>query len=169
MWVRLARRACSFAFCKMRLDAIGHPGILGLALCILHPTCREVGFSFLAYWIVKWYGYWNAAPVYLVIVFPCLSWQVICIRVPPLNNCLCTSSHFFAFGFSPACSLLAAFLFAGFSFMSLKLSLCYSNLPAPCLGPPELNSTVEGGSAIIFPSSLNIVTSIDCYFFLDDF
>lgn len=55
--------------------------------------------------------------------------------------------------------------------MSLKLNLRYSNLPALCLGPLDLNLTVEGGSAIIFPSSLNIVTSIDCYFFrwfLDD-
>lgn len=142
MWVRLARRACSFAFCKMRLDAIGHPGILGLALCILHPTCREVGFSFLAYWIVKWYGYWNAAPVYLVIVFPCLSWQVICIRVPPLNYCLCTSSRFFAFGFSPACSLLAAFFVCWIQLYVIKAQFVLQQPARPVFGSSgtELNS-----------------------------
>ena len=34
LWVRIARKACWLAYCKMRPDVVGHPGIFG----ILHLT-----------------------------------------------------------------------------------------------------------------------------------
>lgn len=33
-WVRITRKACWLAYCKMRLDSVGHPGIFGM----LHST-----------------------------------------------------------------------------------------------------------------------------------
>ncbi len=41
LWVRIARKACWLAYCKMRLDAVEHPGIFG----ILHLTCCVLGHT----------------------------------------------------------------------------------------------------------------------------
>lgn len=46
----MARKACWHAYCKMRPDVVGHPGIFG----VLHFTCFMYTKSF--FWHAKWYG-----------------------------------------------------------------------------------------------------------------
>ncbi len=57
LWVKIARKACWLACCKMRLDAVGHPGIFGilhLTYCVLgHTKSSSALLNSMVVWILE--------------------------------------------------------------------------------------------------------------------
>ncbi len=56
LWVRIARKACWLAYCKMQPDAVGHPGIFG----IRHLTYYVLGHT------KSFYGILNSMVVWIL-------------------------------------------------------------------------------------------------------
>ena len=70
LWVRIARKACWLAHCKMRPGVVGHPGVCG----ILHLTYFILGQT------IDTYRRCTDSLDYMSTLMPCWTWQVCLIN-----------------------------------------------------------------------------------------
>lgn len=142
LWNRLARKACSVCILQ-NAAGCGRTWYFG---------CR---FPYLTHYVLGsmilfcfFPGILNGLVIWVLEHNPCVWLSLtshlhlcsVAVLIPVYLIPFCILHPFFAFGLSPACSVLAAFFRPiRFSFISLKLGYCFSNLSSLCSGP--LNGT----------------------------
>ena len=93
LWVRVARKACWPAYYKIRLDAIGHPGIFG----ILHLTHYVLGHTKAAFHSTEYLNsppykippFGTACNVTNIAVVANLDMCCICVLFVAYSVCVC--------------------------------------------------------------------------------